>query len=196
MSTAGVVLTGGTSRRMGADKAGLLHPASGLTLARRCAALLSEVTSPALELGPGSSGLPALPDDGRGPLAALAGAVPLWEDLEPDGHVVVLAVDLPRLGAPLLRWLVGHPAPGAVLPVVGGRLQPLCARYLVSDVRAAAAVVATGEERLGAWVAGLALHRAEEVEWQGPAGDPRAACDADTPEQMVALWSAEVGCPK
>src|SRR5205807_1911161 len=73
---AGLVLTGGTSSRMGRDKAAL--PVGGQTLAERVAGRLSGVVAPVLEVGPGRCGLPVAPEDrpGAGPLAALVAGPP------------------------------------------------------------------------------------------------------------------------
>lgn len=180
---AAVVLTGGASRRMGRDKAGTPGP-GGVALAARTAALAATCADPVVELGPGASGHPWRPDGGGGPLAALAAAGPLWAALPPGGHVLVLATDLPRLGAGVLRWLVDHPAPGAVVPVEAGRPQPLCARY---PVAALAALAPSAGGRLLDWVASLGPHWAAEGEWAAPAGDPLALRDADTPEQLAEL---------
>ena len=195
MSCAGVLLTGGASRRMGRDKA-TLAPAGGPTLARRTAGLLAARTSPCVELGPGVSGLDARPDPGRGPLRALAAAAALWAALPDDGQVVVVATDLPRLNDPFLAWLVAHPAPGAVVPLDGGRAQPLAARYPVLALRLAAESVAAGAARMGEWLAampaaGIALHRAGPQEWGPAAADADALRDVDTPEDLVALAGGE-----
>lgn len=58
---AGLLLTGGASRRMGADKA--LLEIGGRRLADRGASVLAAVCHPVLEVGPGVSGLPAVRED-------------------------------------------------------------------------------------------------------------------------------------
>jgi molybdenum cofactor guanylyltransferase len=74
MRAAGLLLTGGASRRMGRDKATLTLTPAGESLAGRTARLLAAVTSPAFEVGPGHSQLPAIAEGqpGAGPLAAVA----------------------------------------------------------------------------------------------------------------------------
>ena len=73
MTAAGLLLTGGASRRMGHDKATCLSW-QARTLARRTARLLAATTTPTFEIGPGHSGLPRVTEDppGAGPLAAVA----------------------------------------------------------------------------------------------------------------------------
>lgn len=186
MRCAGFVLTGGSSRRMGRDKATIPGPASGRTLAAHTAGLLGAVVAPVRELGPGASGLPWSADGGEGPLVALAGAAALLDREAPEA-VLVVATDLPRLTVGLLHWLAHHPAPGAVVPLDGGVPQPLCARYRPDDLRLAAELAARGERRLSAWIEALEAHLAPAEEWSGPAGDHLALRDADTPEDLVAL---------
>ena len=67
----GLLLTGGSSRRMGIDKA--MIKLDGLTLAERGAALLCAVVDLALEVGPGYSDLASTQEkpSGQGPLAAI-----------------------------------------------------------------------------------------------------------------------------
>src|SRR5580704_6177217 len=80
----GLLLTGGSSRRMGQDKATLVL-ADGRTFAQTVAACLSQVADPVLEIGPGKSGLIAIADElpGSGPLAALSTG---WRSLVDSGH--------------------------------------------------------------------------------------------------------------
>jgi molybdopterin-guanine dinucleotide biosynthesis protein A len=177
MEVAGLLLTGGASRRMGADKAAL-SPAGGGTLAGRTAGLLAGVCVIALEVGPGGSGLPAVTDGlpGAGPLAAVATGSRALASRGWTGAALVVATDLPRLDADMLRWLAAHLHPGSVVPVASGRPQPLCARWVGADLALACRLVAGGERSMTALVeaAGPAL----------PAVTPgRAAAldDADTP---------------
>lgn len=138
MGAAGLLLTGGASRRMGSTKAAMRsgRTADGPTFADLTAAILLATTDPALEIGPGHTGLPHVEEvpSGTGPLAALAcGAVELgrrgW-----NGPAVVIATDMPMLDPAVVTWLVAHPAPGSVVPIVGTRPQPLCARYSAEDL--------------------------------------------------------------
>lgn len=159
----------------------------GATLAARTAAMLAACASPVVELGPGRSGVPAVPDAGGGPLAALAAAGTLWADLPDGGAVLVVATDLPRLSAGLLTWLGGHPAGGAVVPLDGaGRPQWLCARYPVAALRALA-VTGPGDGRLSTWARSLHPTMAGPEVWLPAAGDPCALDDADDPDDLARL---------
>ena len=68
---AALLLSGGASTRMGCDKTQLVI--QGMTLVRRTGQLLERVVDLALEIGPGTSGLPAIRESpaGLGPLAAI-----------------------------------------------------------------------------------------------------------------------------
>ena len=75
---AGVLLTGGASRRMGFDKA--LVEVDGRASAVRLAAVMQEVANPVLEVGPGRSGLPAIAEGpvGQGPFSPPAPRCLCW----------------------------------------------------------------------------------------------------------------------
>ena len=92
-----MLLTGGASRRMGRDKAGLL--VGGVTLAERTAQLLLGVVETAVEVGPGVSGLVSTREEppGEGPLVAIVEGRRTLRALGHDGAVLVVACDLPLL---------------------------------------------------------------------------------------------------
>lgn len=180
----GILLTGGTSARMGRDKAAL--EVGGVPLARRSADVLTASAEVAVEVGPGRSGLPAVVETppGAGPLAAVVAG---WRHLvERSGEkrpAVVLACDLPDVPAALVAWLVEQPGDHSVIPVAAGRRQPLCARWSVADLERAAAQLATGERSLRE-VFGPDAVFAEEDAWKGVAV-PGELVDVDTPEDLV-----------
>src|SRR5918999_818182 len=102
---AGLLLSGGASRRMGAEKA--LIEVGGQRLVDRAAAVLTAVADPVLEVGPGWSALPAVREDppGAGPLAALAAGAAALRESGHDGPVLVLAGDMPQVSVHPLRFL-------------------------------------------------------------------------------------------
>lgn len=185
LPVAGLLLTGGASRRMGRDKASIVL-ADGRTCAQTVAARLAEVADPVLEVGPGTSGLTAVPDDrpGAGPLVALATG---WATLVGAGHmgpVLVLACDLPRVTVALLELLARASGDGAIVPVVGERPQPLCARYGPAALDRCQRLVAEGRRSL------MALLDAIPVAWLGPevwsdVVDEQCFADMDTPEDVA-----------
>jgi molybdenum cofactor guanylyltransferase len=166
VTVGGILLTGGTSRRLGTDKAGLVL--DGVTLAERGATTLRAAGLVAVEVGPGHTGLPAVREEppGSGPLAALvAGFAALAGVLgaAPDS-VVLLACDLPH-ARPAVDALVAAPAGAAlVVPLdADGRAQYVCARYGADVVARAATLVATGERSLRALVATVPAPQRSEL---------------------------------
>lgn len=154
----GLVLAGGTSRRMGSDKA--LIDLRGRPLVVYVGELLSTVCTAVL-IAPGQRRLPDLAwtqvDDrvvGQGPLAGILGGLATAT----TPLMAVVGVDMPEFSPPLLalladRWR-GEPA---LVPVAGGRVQPLHAVYATAALPQLAALFDAGErsptralERLGA----------------------------------------------
>jgi molybdopterin-guanine dinucleotide biosynthesis protein A len=142
-----LLLTGGSSRRMGAPKA--LLSVDGTSLAQRTAALLAQVAAPVVEVGPGFTDLPAVADrqPGAGPLVALAEG---WRSFPRPAApaLLVVACDLPRLTVAVLQRLAAEPGNVAIVPEVDGRLQPLCARYPASALDLAVRLAADGARSL------------------------------------------------
>ena len=64
------------------------------------------------------------------------------------GPALLLAVDLPAVDEPLLRWLRDRPGETTVVLRVDGRLHPVCARYGPDALLAAASLVAGGVRAL------------------------------------------------
>jgi len=85
---------------------------------------------------------------------------------------------------PLLRWLLDHPAPGAVVPRVDGVPQPLCARYGVTDLEAARRCRASGEASMRALLDAISVNYVDEDAWAQVA-DRSALADVDTPEAVA-----------
>lgn len=127
----GAVLAGGRARRLdGVDKA-LLDLGEGPLLSRTLALLEPRTTGVAVIGDPrryADLGVPVFPDlrPGHGPLGGLESAF----DLSDAAHVLLVACDLPFVSARLLEAVLGvaH-GPDVVVPTLGGRDEPLCARY-------------------------------------------------------------------
>jgi molybdopterin-guanine dinucleotide biosynthesis protein A len=189
-TVAGLLLTGGASRRMGTDKA--LLEIEGRQLAERAASVLAAVCDPVLEVGPGVSGLAAVREDppGEGPLAALGAGAAELARRRCAGPVVVLAVDMPLVGPDLLRLLARRPGQATAVPVADGQPQPLCARYGPEALAAVPALLAAGERSLRALLAAVEVGWVPPEEWE-PVGGSDAFRDLDTPEDVARLGHNE-----
>jgi molybdopterin-guanine dinucleotide biosynthesis protein A len=135
LGVSGIVLAGGRSRRMGRDKARL--PYGGTTLLNHVALTLAGVCGEVIIVAEtaGDYADLELPTatrvvgdlyPGRGPLGGIVTGLRAAD----AGVHVVIACDMPRLQPDLLRLLTGSIGGfDAVVPEIGGRLEPLCAAY-------------------------------------------------------------------
>ncbi|MBW3590288.1 MAG: NTP transferase domain-containing protein [Actinobacteria bacterium] len=125
----GVLLTGGSSARMGTPKA--LLEISGETLAKRVSRALGAVADPVVAVGIDARlGLEQVDDPQRGPLWALRAGWDRLEEMGCRGPVLLMGCDLPLVNAGLLTLLVERlDGYGAAVPVVQGRPQPVAACY-------------------------------------------------------------------
>jgi len=183
---AGVVLCGGSSTRMGIDKATI--DAGGVTLLQRAVERLGEVCDPVL-VAPG--GLPlavegrdnvadAMP--GAGPLAGLVAA--LRES--PHALLAVVAVDLPWLDPRLIRLLAGRIGDrDASLCETARGIEPLHAVYARSALPAAEAALQSPDRSLRSLVARLRTVRVTTAERRN-AGIPEGfARNLNTPADLA-----------
>lgn len=154
--TAGIVLVGGRSERMGRSKAGL--PWEG----RPLVALVAEVVATAVEgpvvvvRAPGQ-GLPALPDGvevvddavpDHGPLEGMAAGLRALDGRA--GAVFLSAADVPFLAPEFVRCVLAGLGEGidAAVPLVGGQSYPLSAAYRTTVLGAVERRLAGGELRM------------------------------------------------
>jgi len=123
MKTAGIVLAGGKSLRMGEDKALLRW--QGRPLIERQLRLLQSLKLDEAFIAGTHPGYPHIPDTKpfSGPLSALAH---MMRRFAIDTRVVVVPVDMPLLEAPHLQRLLNHPS-----PLVAYRSHPLPLAFTV-----------------------------------------------------------------
>jgi molybdenum cofactor guanylyltransferase len=139
-ATAGIVLAGGRSSRMGSPKAALEW--HGSTLLRRVTGIVGRavdgpvvvVRAPGQELPPLAAGVEVVDDarEGRGPLQGLAAGLAALEGRA--GAVYVSSTDVPLVHPAFVR-AVAAALEGDVdvaLPMVHGYPQPLAATYRVT----------------------------------------------------------------
>ncbi|HUP25867.1 MAG TPA: molybdenum cofactor guanylyltransferase [Thermoanaerobaculia bacterium] len=164
-SLLGVALAGGHSRRLGVDKRTLLIERQGRTLTLvdwtlvRLAAVCDEVVVATGEVearsepgdpqhGAGARRVPDAPSPAAGPAAGLLGAALS----HPGCALLALACDLPRVPVALVERLASehrdHPEAAWIVPVRGGRLEPLCAVYAPEALRTLARRAVEGRNAL------------------------------------------------
>jgi molybdenum cofactor guanylyltransferase len=168
--TAGIVLAGGRSRRMGTDKAALRRDGTTL-LGHVLGVLAAAVDGPLLVVG-AADGVRALPPEAAGapwrdrarvvhdPVAddgPLRGLATGLHAAAGDGETAAFAaaVDLPHLHPAVVRAVVARLVPPAeiALPVLDGHRQPLLAAYATGLAARADDLLARGERRTGALAA-------------------------------------------
>ena len=143
------VLAGGRGARLGqpkplaelGDRALICHP---LAAARESAMPAVVVAKPGASLPRLGCEVLVEPET---PLHPLCGVVAALELAERRGYrsVVAVACDMPFLTGPLLAWLASHgERERALVPRVGGHLQPLLARYPASQRPALQAALRQG----------------------------------------------------
>ncbi|MFC4942374.1 molybdenum cofactor guanylyltransferase [Pseudonocardia sp. GCM10023141] len=169
--SAGIVLVGGRSSRMGTSKAALEW--HGSTLLWRAAALLQRsLDGPVVVVRAPGQELPDLPDgvevvadpvEGRGPLQGIAtGLAAVAGRAE---AAFVCPTDMPLLHPAFVRRVLGALGSDVdvVLPVALGFAQPLAAAYRTALAPRVAALVAAGRMRPAMLFAEVAVLRLDEA---------------------------------
>lgn len=132
MTLTAVLFAGGESRRMGVDKATL--PVGGEPLWARQLKVLRILQPDALWVSARTrpawcpAEIEVVLDEprARGPLGGMGAVLKRMQTT----HLLVLAVDLPRMNAAHLQNLWRHARPGCgVIPALGQDFEPLCAIY-------------------------------------------------------------------
>lgn len=169
-SLTGLVLAGGSSLRMGVDKAWLV--VDGRPLVQHAVDVLGETCNEVL-IASGDGRRLAVAEarqvadavPGSGPLAGiLAGLQASRTPL-----VAVLAVDMPFASAAVLALLAELAATGAhpvVAPVVDGQLQPLHAVWAVGSAPVLQRRLRQGQRSVTDAATALGVHRVPEQVWR------------------------------
>lgn len=190
MNTAGIVLIGGRSTRMGAPKCALEF--GGEPLLARVARAVAEAAGPLVVVAAPDQQLPPIPtkyevvrdeEEGRGPLAGLAAGLAAL-----DGRadaVFVASCDMPFLTANVVKRvfeLLGASDLCAV-PRTDGHRHPLAAAYRVRPAIAAARELLAANELS---LRGL-LDRLQAKTFDA---DPHPLTNVNTPQQYTAALRA------
>lgn len=163
---AGVVLTGGASRRMGRDKATLTVPGffDGRTLVEQLVSVVAQRCDPVFVVAAQGQVLPDLPAQvlrdevpGLGPLPAIGLGLRAAAHAGAE-RAFVCAVDMPFVIPELIDQLAGPSQADVVLPRAD-RDHYLAAVYRTALAETVDALVATGERRVGALVETVEVQR-------------------------------------
>jgi molybdopterin-guanine dinucleotide biosynthesis protein A len=166
-SSAGFVLAGGKSSRLGSDKAFL--KLGGCTLLERAIEVMRDACDEVAVVGDPAKfakyGAAVVPDryPGCGPLAGIHGAL-LHSSAELN---LIMAVDMPFSSRELLTFLLITAAGSeamVVVPRVDGRSQPLCAVYRRPFAALAEEALRAGKYKIDALFEGVAVRVIGEEE--------------------------------
>ncbi|HEX9713958.1 MAG TPA: NTP transferase domain-containing protein [Actinomycetota bacterium] len=177
----GLLLTGGTSRRMIVDKATLRFGTS--TLAAHAARALVAIADPVLAVGhEAGTGLETVDDPKEGPLVALVVGADELAARGATGPIVLLGCDIPLISPHMLSHIAaaldGH---DAAVPDVDGRPQPMVGCYAQSAIAVARDLVAREHRAMHELLAHIDLFQVRD--WHD-AGGPEELIDVDTPEDL------------
>jgi molybdopterin-guanine dinucleotide biosynthesis protein A len=190
VSTAGFILAGGKSSRMGVDK-GLLEIAGVPMIARAARLVESAVGSPVVLVGTPEKyrglGLRAIADDwpGCGPLGGIATA------LRASGAEwnLIVACDLPYLTREWLQYLLQRACDSAEEAVVARHLtpanrrgaEPLCAMYHKGGEPELRRALQRGVRKVTDGLAELRVEMIEPAKWKGFDSDGLLFKNVNTP---------------
>jgi len=187
-----MLLAGGSSRRMGTDKATMSY--AGLPLWKRQLKMLKQL-SPSRVLLSAKKAKPWFPPgveivfdppDARGPLSGIAAGLRRMK----TSHLLVLAVDLPQMTAKHLAklWAIAGPGVG-VIPWQDNRMEPLCAIYPAEAADLAEKTLR--EENASVKRFGKYLREREQAKiYAVPSRERRLYLNMNTPSDVPAFKSA------
>jgi molybdopterin-guanine dinucleotide biosynthesis protein A len=179
----GLVLAGGSSRRMGQDKAALaLHGRPQLdwaydTLARHCQRVFVSIRADQQD-DPVRRGRPVIVDvqGGAGPIAGIAAA----QAAHPDNAWLVLACDLPFVDDAAIGHLISRRDGRPVVAYASshdGLPEPLCAIYEPASREGVLSALASGRNCPRKFIVSTGVALLEQP-------DPAALDNVNTPEEL------------
>jgi len=179
------VLAGGRSSRMGSDKA--LLAAGEITFLERALRITSPVAARTMIVGPKVhyARFGEVLEDiyaGCGPLGGIHAALSATRtELN-----LVLSVDMPKMTANFLDWMVQQAAAApelATVPEIDGRPQPLCAVYRRRIGEVAAQLLARGEYKVGRMFSNVPTRMLKEQQIVAAGFSPELFHNVNTPEE-------------
>ncbi len=184
-----VILTGGESKRMGADKAHV--QLAGRTLIERVLATVMPLFDDVMISGRDNTveidGTRFVKDRhaGRGPVIGICAS--MQEARHP--YLFAIACDMPFVTSGLIEALVSSPdGYDVVVPMCGGRPEPLCALYSKACLKALAERVENGERGLVSFIENtpeLKVRRISEQELRKIDPALRSFMDIDSSDALA-----------
>lgn len=183
----GIVLAGGSSRRMGFDKA--LLPWQGRTLLQSVVDRLAGVFQRVLVVGPpraqlATSGITHVPDllAGDGAIVGIHAGLAAAK----DPRIFVMACDACYPSEALIRFLVGHdPTAAWVCPRTAQGLEPLFAVYSRACLQPFEELVARGKRRITLLAGLVETVYVEESLLRRHDPELRSLVNLNTPEDLA-----------
>jgi molybdopterin-guanine dinucleotide biosynthesis protein A len=168
LAVLGAVIAGGASERYGSPKA--LATVGGERIIDRVIGALEGVADQTVLIVNTEAIARAVPLESRADIIRGAGALGgihsalTWADEREMDGILAVACDMPFVGAPLLRAIMGEAAASnadVVVPESGGRrgIEPLCAYYAVRGLPAIRAALDRGDQRMIAFHADVLVRR-------------------------------------
>lgn len=191
MRTAGVVLCGGLSSRMGAPKAWL--PFGGELMLPRVVRIVREAAGAVVVVAAPGQAVPPLPSDvrvvrdeveGRGPLGGLSAGLAALEG-EADA-VYLSSCDAPLLTPGFVKRVLESLGGAACVPLVHDRLHPLAAAYSPSVLPVARDMLAANRFRMTDLLDRVAARRIDARELP----DLDSLRNVNTPDEYAAALRA------
>jgi len=186
-----LLLAGGKSRRMGVDKATMLI--GGKPLWQRQIGVLNEVHPNALWVSAQDAppwcpiGIDQVLDQppSRGPLSGVVAALSRLR----TSHLLVLAIDMPRMTAEHLRklWSLARSRTG-VIPAHNNSLEPLCAIYPANVLLTAETALEGRDWSLQSFCQEL-ISRCEAQRYELGFDERQLYLNMNTPAELLAIES-------
>ncbi len=187
------ILAGGRATRMGGIEKSLIVVGGERIVDRQIAALqqiageILIVARDANVFAGVNARIVADRNPGKGPLAGLEAAL-----LEMSGEQLILvAGDMPSLSLDVLRWIVACDQKyEVVVPVVGGRAEPLCARYHRKVLEKVQERLTRGDLAMQELVGELDVYRIEEDQLRKIDPELVGFANVNSPDDLARLERA------
>ncbi|HJZ87046.1 MAG TPA: molybdenum cofactor guanylyltransferase [Polyangia bacterium] len=191
MTCAAAILAGGQATRMGGRPKSFLLVGGARVIERQLPVLRGQFDELLIVANDGPLyepfGLPVVPDLMPGGFGPLIGILSALEAARSD-QVLCVACDMPFLDPRALALVRDHaPAAEVVVPMVGGREEPLHARYARSAASAIRAQLASGDYKVSRFFERVHTVRLDEDTLRALDPTLHFLQNVNTPDELAAL---------